>query len=156
MVYVIQVWWQLASKLSPNEENDLWSSSDTSDVIKARDSTEEEDRKCIQYLVRTLEVKSQLGWSGYRWEVNVKVSLKGTGYESLNWIVVPNRAQQFLRTSHFWRSVTVYSIHACFLLRSVCTCGTWLVRRRVGWSILKEVSEWVREIEIERETEADR
>jgi hypothetical protein len=110
-----------------NEENHLWSSPDTAEVIKARDSTQEEDRKCIQYLVRTLEVKSNLGRSRYRWEVNVKVKFKGTGYESLNWIVVPDRAQLFLRTAHFWRSVTVYSVHACFLLRSVCKCGTWLI-----------------------------
>ena len=37
-----------------NEENYLKCPSDATNVIKARGSTEEEDRKCIQYLVRTL------------------------------------------------------------------------------------------------------
>jgi len=38
-----------------NEENYLWISPDTTEVIKARGSTQEEDRKCIYYLLRTLE-----------------------------------------------------------------------------------------------------
>ena len=76
-----------------NEENYIWSSPDTTEVIKSKGSTKEEDGTFILYLVRTLEMKNQLGRSRYRWEVNVKVSFKGTGYESLNWIVIPDRAQ---------------------------------------------------------------
>jgi hypothetical protein len=76
-----------------NEENHLWSSPDTTEVIKARGTTQEEDGTFIQYLVRTLEVKSQLGLSRFRWEANVTVNLKGIRYESLNWIVIPDRAQ---------------------------------------------------------------
>jgi hypothetical protein len=58
-----------------NEEYHLCSSPDTTEVITARGSTQEEDRKCVHYLVQTLEAKSQLGRSRYRWQVNVKVSL---------------------------------------------------------------------------------
>ena len=58
-------------------DSHLWSSPNTTEMIKARSSIQEEDRNCVQYLVRTFEAKSQLGRSRYRWEVNL---LKPTGY----------------------------------------------------------------------------